>query len=71
MPIGGSRSRSEWVAPKIFRAKDKVIWAEDWWQSTIASPYQLSQQTIQGTKGIISREGDSVKVIFQQVSFCP
>lgn len=50
MPIGGSCSRSEWVAPKIFRAKDKVFWGNDWWQSTLVSPYQLSQQTISGNK---------------------
>ena len=45
MPIGGSRSRSEWVTPKIFRARDKVFWARNWWQSTLVLPYQLSQRT--------------------------
>ena len=42
MPYGGSRSRSEWVTPKIFGVKTKVFLVESWYNSTLALPYQLS-----------------------------
>ena len=46
MPNGGSRSRSEWVTPEISGGKTKVFLVESWYNSTLALPYQLSQQTI-------------------------
>ncbi|MBQ6061278.1 MAG: hypothetical protein IJL36_07530 [Clostridia bacterium] len=45
MPYGGSRSRSEWVTPKISGGKTKVFLVESWYNSTLALPYQLSHAT--------------------------
>ena len=45
MPYGGSRSRSEWVTPKIYGVKTKVFLVESWYNSTIALPYRLSHAT--------------------------
>ena len=45
MPYGGSRSRSEWVTPKIYGVKTKVFLVESWYNSTLALPYRLSHAT--------------------------
>ena len=45
MPYGGSRSRSEWVTPKISGGKTKVFLVESWYNSTLALPYRLSHAT--------------------------
>ena len=45
MPYGGSRSRSEWVPPKIYGVKTKVFLVESWYNSTLALPYRLSHAT--------------------------
>ena len=50
MPYGGSRSRSEWVTPKIFGVKTKVFLVESWYNSTLALPYRLSHATICGNR---------------------
>ena len=46
MPYGGSRSRSEWVTPKIYGVKTKVFLVESWYNSTLALPYRLSHATV-------------------------
>ena len=45
MPYGGSRSRSEWVTPKISGGKTKVFLVESWYNSTLSLPYRLSHAT--------------------------
>ena len=46
MPYGGSRSRSEWVTPKISGGKNKVFLVESWYNSTLALPCRLSHATV-------------------------